>query len=97
MITFGLNYDVKKEHIDEFLKITREVLKAMPAFKGHVNTVMYSNIDKPNSYLIYSEWESNEDFRAFVTSQAFKDVQNMSSDMLEERPKHKMYETKKMH
>ncbi|MBC7475907.1 MAG: antibiotic biosynthesis monooxygenase [Candidatus Sericytochromatia bacterium] len=97
MLTFGLNYDVKPEHVEEFLKITRQVLNAMPSFEGHVHTVMYSDIDKPNSFMIYSEWESNEVFKGFIGSKAFKDVQNMSSDMLENRPRHKVYEAKKMH
>lgn len=97
MITFGLNYDVKQEFVGEFEKIAKTVLGAMSSFQGHVNTVLYSNVEKPNSYLIYSEWENNEDFKAFIGSQAFKDVQNMSVDMLENRPRHKVYETKKMH
>lgn len=97
MITFGLNYDVKAEHVEEFLKVNREVLKMMPELPGHVNTVLYSNVDKPNSFLIYSEWETDADFKNFVTSQAFRDVQNLGMEMLEARPKHKIYETKKMH
>jgi heme-degrading monooxygenase HmoA len=97
MITFGLNYDVKEEYKDQFLQVSRDVLKAMPGMKGHVNTVLYSNVDSPLSFLIYSEWETNEDFKAFVTSQAFKDVQNMSKDMLTDRPKHQIYESRKMH
>lgn len=97
MITFGLNYDVKDEYTEQFIKVSRDVLKAMPGMKGHVNTALYSNVDSPNSFLIYSEWETNEDFKAFVTSQAFKDVQNMSMEMLKNRPKHQIYETKKMH
>lgn len=97
MLTFGLNYDVKQEFTEDFLKVARGALAAMPSFKGHVNTVLYSNVEKPNSYLIYSEWESNEDFRAFMASSAFKEVQNMSVDMLEARPKHKVYEAKSPH
>ncbi len=97
MITFGMNYDVKEAYIEPFLKVCHDVLNAMGSFNGHVSTVIYQNIDKPRSYMIYSEWETNEDFRGFMTSQAFKDVQNLGMEMLEERPKHKMYETKKMH
>jgi heme-degrading monooxygenase HmoA len=97
VITFGLNYDVKEEFKEQFIKISRDVLKAMPGMKGHVKTVLYSNVDDPDSFLIYSEWETNEDFKDFVTSQAFKDVQNMSIDMLKNRPKHQIYETRKMH
>ena len=97
MITFGLNYDVKPEGVEEFVRIAQTVLGAMGSFQGHVNTVLYSNVNRPNSYLMYSEWENNEDFKAFIGSQAFKDVQNMSVDLLESRPKHKVYEAKKMH
>ena len=39
----------------------------------------------------------NEVFKGFIGSKAFKDLQNMSSDMLENRPRHKVYEAKKMH
>jgi heme-degrading monooxygenase HmoA len=96
MITFGLNYEVKKEYTEQFLEITNKVLEMMPSLEGHVSTKLYSDVNQPNSYLIYSEWETDANFKNFVTSQAFKDVQNMSSDMLEARPKHKIYETKKM-
>lgn len=96
MITFGLNYDVKEEFVDEFLKISHETLGMMDSLDGHVNTVLYSNVDKPRSFLIYSEWETDEQFRGFVKSEAFKSVQSMSKDMLEARPKHQIYETKKM-
>lgn len=97
MITFGLNYDVKEAHINEFLEITQKVLGLMGSLEGHVDTKLYKDVNKPNSYLIYSEWETQEHFKAFISSDTFKNVQNMSVDMLENRPKHKVYETKKMH
>lgn len=97
MITFGLNYDVKETHINEFLEIAQKVLGLMDSIEGHVDTKLYNDVNKSNSYLIYSEWETQENFKAFTTSEAFKNVQNMSADMLENRPKHKIYETKKMH
>lgn len=96
MITFGLNYDVKADFVEAFLKVSHQTLAAMDSFDGHVETILYSNVDKPRSFLIYSEWETDEQFRDFMKSEAFKSVQNMSRDMLEERPRHKIYETKKM-
>lgn len=96
MITFGLNYDVKEEHVDEFLKISRQVLGMMKEIEGHVQTVLYSDVDRPLSFLIYSEWENEDYFRGFIQSEAFKNVQNMTRDMLTDRPRHKIYETKKM-
>lgn len=97
MITFGLNYTVKKESIEPFLEIAQKVLGLMDSIEGHVATKLYNDVNKSSSYLIYSEWQTQENFTAFMRSQAFKDVQNMSVDMLEERPKHQIYETKKMH
>lgn len=94
MLTFGLNYDVKQEFVEKFLQVGNDVVEAMQNLKGHVHTVLYSNVNKPNSFLIYSEWETNEDFRNFVQSEAFKNVQNMGIEMLETRPKHKVYEAK---
>ncbi|PIQ24174.1 antibiotic biosynthesis monooxygenase [bacterium (Candidatus Blackallbacteria) CG17_big_fil_post_rev_8_21_14_2_50_48_46] len=96
MITFGLNYDVKAEHVDEFVGIAKKALELINTLEGHVKTVLYSNVEKPNSFMIYSEWESDEPFRNFMRSDAFKQVQTMSVDMLENRPKHSLYESRKM-
>lgn len=96
MITFGLNYDVKDEFVQQFLDISHQALALIKTLEGHVRTVLYSDVDQPHSFLIYSEWETDDQFRAFIKSEAFKNVQNMSRDMLLDRPKHKIYETKKM-
>ncbi|PKL78551.1 MAG: antibiotic biosynthesis monooxygenase [Candidatus Melainabacteria bacterium HGW-Melainabacteria-1] len=96
MITFGLNYQVKPAHIDEFLKVSREVLGMMPSCEGHVKTHLYSDVDDSCAFMIYSEWETEDFFRTFIRSEAFKNVQNMTRDMLIDRPRHKVYETKNM-
>ncbi|MFN8674691.1 MAG: antibiotic biosynthesis monooxygenase [Candidatus Sericytochromatia bacterium] len=97
MITFGLNYDVKQEFVEKFLKVSYEAIELMGTLKGHQDTKLYSDVKKPNSFLIYSEWETQEDLKNFMRSEAFKTVQTMGIEMLEARPKHKMYETKSMH
>lgn len=96
MITFGLNYDVKTEFIPQFLEVANKVLALMPELEGHVKTALYSDVNHPHSFLIYSEWENDDYFRGFMKSEAFKGVQNMTRDMLLDRPKHKIYETKNM-
>lgn len=96
MITFGLNYDVKSAHIDEFLEVCQNALKVIDTMDGHQQTRLFNDVNKPNSYLIYSDWDTQEHFSAFMRSPEFKSVQNMSRDMLEDRPKHQIYETKKM-
>lgn len=96
MITFGLNYDVKDEFIPEFKRISLSAIELMQSMEGHVNTVLYNDVQKPHAFLIYSEWEKEEQFRDFIQSEPFKNVQNMTRDMLFNRPRHKVYETKKM-
>ena len=96
MITFGLNYDVKPDYVTQFLETSRKVLAAMDSFSGHIKTSLYADVDQPTSFLIYSEWETDQDFRDFIKSEAFKQVQAMTRDMLLRRPQHKIYETKLM-
>lgn len=96
MITFGLNYDVKHEFVPQFLEVSRKALALMLTLEGHIKTSLYSDVDNPDSFLIYSEWENDDYFRGFMKSEAFKNVQNMTRDMLVNRPRHKIYETKNM-
>lgn len=96
MITFGLNYDVKPEYMDKFKEVSYAAIDMMQDLEGHVKTVLYSDTKRPNSLMIYSEWVEDQNFRNFVRSEAFKNVQNMTSDMLEQRPKHSLYESRSM-
>lgn len=91
MITFGLNYDVKSEFRDEFLRVTREALGAMDGVQGHRQTRLYEDVDEPNSFMIYSDWETKADFTAFLRSDGFKSVQAAGRDMLQKRPSHNIY------
>lgn len=91
MVTFGLNYDVKPEYVEEFMKISRAALEAMQGVEGHRETRLYQDVDRPNSYLIYSDWETKEAFAAFLRSDAFKQVQGAGREMLENPPRHNVY------
>lgn len=97
MITFGLNYDVKPEFREEFERISRETVRAMEGVKGHKETRLYQDVDQPDSYMIYSDWETKADFTAFLRSDVFKQVQTMSRDMLQDRPRHNIYTRGAMH
>ncbi len=97
MITFGLNYDVKPEHREKFVEVTRSTIKLMASLKGHMKTLLYADTASSNSFMIYSEWETMEDFRNFMASKEFRSVQSMGAEMLTKRPSHKIYETKSMH
>ena len=68
----------------------------MDSFEGHMMTKLLEDVNVKNAFMIYSEWKTNENFKVFMNSKEFKDVQTASMDMLTGRPKHKMYETKEM-
>ena len=91
MVTFGLNYDVKEGHVKEFEDYSLKVIAAMDGMKGHVETRLYKDVAKPNSLMIYSNWESPEDFRTFMQCDAFKTAQRENKDILEGPPKHSIY------
>ncbi|OLS20014.1 MAG: hypothetical protein HeimC3_42250 [Candidatus Heimdallarchaeota archaeon LC_3] len=95
-ITFGLGYDIKEEFVNEFMKTSKETLALMDTMQGHIKTYLYRDAFKPNSFLIYSEWSTNEDFTKFMTSKEFKEVQTLGEEMLEGPPRHTMYESRSM-
>lgn len=96
MLTYGFHYDVKADKRTDFLQISNAALALMKTLPGHIETKLMEDVNKPNSFMIYSEWESNDAFKAFMNSKEFKDVQTASADMLTGRPKHQIYETKTM-
>lgn len=92
MQTIGMNYDVKPERVDEFVEYSLKVLEAMKGFDGHLETRLYSDVTRPNSLMIYSNWESVDQFNVFMRSDAFKQAIGETSGMLEGMPSHKVYE-----
>jgi len=50
------------------------------------------SVDDPSEYLIYSEWESLDAFRNFVTSEAYKNTVNYGKTIIEGRPHHKVFQ-----
>jgi len=96
MLTYGFHYDVKPDKRKDFLDVSNAALTAMKTMSGHIETKLLEDVNVKNSFMIYSEWESNEHFKTFMNSPEFKNVQNAARDMLTKRPKHQMYETKSM-
>lgn len=63
----------------------------MKSVEGHRETRLYQDVDNPNSYLIYSDWETREAFAAFIRSEAFKQVQTLGREILARPPRHHVY------
>ena len=91
METIGLNYDVRPERRSDFQEYARAVLAAMDGFDGHQQTRLYVDDADENSFMIYSNWDSVDKFRAFMGSDAFRKVTVDTKEMLSGRPKHTVY------
>ncbi len=88
MQTFGLNYDVKPDRAEEFKSILMELIETLNTCDGHVETRLFSDVAKPNSMMIYSNWESKAEFAAFVRSDTLQRPLKEAAEMLESKPTH---------
>ena len=97
MITIGMYYDVIAGKEGVFEEKFRAVETALRSGAGHKESFLYKRHDDPSSYLIISEWETQEAFMAFIRSEAFKAVTDWGkAEILRGRPRHHVYETKPM-
>ena len=88
MQTFGLNYDVKPECTEEFKQTLMQLIEAMRGIDGHVETKLFSDVEQPNSMMIYSNWKTKAEFADFVRSDIFRQALNAAAAMLESKPTH---------
>ena len=92
MVTIGLYYEVYEDKRAAFEQKFGDVLKAMEGLKGHQNSGLYQKVGDPGSYAILSEWDSQEDFSAFLRSEGFRQVTRWGMEgILRNRPRHKVY------
>ncbi|MDP6277316.1 MAG: antibiotic biosynthesis monooxygenase [Nitrospinota bacterium] len=92
MITVGMYYDVIKGKEEEFEEKFEAVTTALDGSLGHVQSLLYRQVKKPNSYTILSKWDSQDAFKEFIQSDAFKRVTDWGkAEILEGRPRHKIY------
>jgi heme-degrading monooxygenase HmoA len=92
MITIGLYYDMLPGKGAEFEGKFFAVLDAMKGVPGHTESYLYRRVDDPDSYVIISEWGTQDEFTAFIRSQAFRDVTRWGREnVLRRAPRHKIY------
>ena len=92
MKTFGLNYLVKPESVEDFTNFSLHVIDLMQDWPGHIETILYVDAARPNSMMMYSNWETVPQFKEFMKSDAFKSAIGATYDMLAGMPKHTVYE-----
>jgi heme-degrading monooxygenase HmoA len=92
MITVGMNYHVIEGKQQDFEEKFAAVISALNAAPGHSASTLWKDVADGASYLITSEWSDEDAFKAFITSQAFRDVTNWGKEqILSGRPQHKVY------
>ena len=92
MVTVGLYYDVLPEKAAVFEEKFTQVLAVLKQMKGHRQSFLYRRVDDPHSYAIISEWDGEADFKAFIQSEAFRNVTTWGrEEVLRGMPRHKIY------
>ncbi len=94
MVTIGMNYEVIEGKEQVFEDACAKVVETMQTIDGHADSQIYKQVrsDAP-AYLIVSRWSSEDAFKAFVASDAFKKVTNWGAEnILRGRPRHNTYQ-----
>ena len=92
MTTIGMHYDViagKEREFEQGFAAVAEQLKQIP---GHVESHLYEEVGSRGSYLIFSQWQTKEEFEAWIHSPEFRSVTSWGkAEILRGRPRHKVY------
>jgi heme-degrading monooxygenase HmoA len=93
MVTIGMNYSVREGKEKVFEDACARVVQTMRGIDGHSDSKLFREVGAgARHYLIVSVWSSEQAFRDFVASDAFKKVTNWGAEnILEGRPSHTVY------
>ena len=93
MVTIGMNYSVLEGKEQIFEDACARVIETMKGIDGHGESRLFKEVgDARRHYLIVSTWSSEDAFRAFIASDAFKKVTNWGAqNILAGRPSHTVY------
>jgi heme-degrading monooxygenase HmoA len=93
VVTIGMNYSVIEGKEQVFEDACARVIGAMQGIDGHGESRLFKEVGAGKChYLIVSSWSSEDAFRAFIASDAFKKVTNWGAqNILAGRPSHTVY------
>lgn len=95
MVTIGMNYYVRPGKERVFEDACRRVIETLRQAEGHDESKIYRCVeDGDPEYLVVSRWHSEDAFRAFIGSDAFRKVTNWGAqNILTGPPRHTTYGT----
>ena len=92
MVTIGMNYKMIPGKEKIFEDAFANVIKVMNEMEGHSKSFLYKDVHDSQSYLVVSDWSSEEAYNGFIASDKFKDVVNWGKEnILAGRPSHTVY------
>jgi len=93
MVTIGMNYDVIAGKEQVFEDACANVMRTMEGIDGHDASELFKSVSSESpAYLIVSRWSSEQAFKNFIASDAFRKVTNWGKDnILAGRPRHTTY------
>ncbi len=92
MVTIGMNYKIIPGKEEVFENAFKSVIKVMSEMEGHTQSNLYKDVNDSHSYLIVSDWNSEEAYNAFIKSDKFAGVVDWGKEnILAGRPSHTMY------
>lgn len=92
MVTIGMNYKVLPGKEEVFEKAFNSVLNVMREIEGHSKSFLFRDVNDAQSYLIVSDWSSEDAFNGFIQSEKFRSVANWGKEnILAGRPAHTVY------
>ncbi|MEE8205542.1 MAG: antibiotic biosynthesis monooxygenase [Nitrospinaceae bacterium] len=92
MVTIGMNYKIIPGKEEVFENAFKSVIKVMNEMEGHTRSNLYKDVNDLHSYLIVSDWNSEEAYNAFINSDKFAGVVDWGKEnILAGRPSHTLY------
>ena len=92
MVTIGMNYKVLPGKESVFEKAFNNVLGVMKEIEGHSASFLFRDVNDRQSYLIVSDWSSEDAFNGFIRSEKFRNVADWGKEnILMGRPSHTVY------
>lgn len=92
MVTIGMNYKIIPGKEEVFENAFKSVIKVMTEMEGHTQSNLYKDVNDSHSYLIVSDWNSEEAYKGFINSEKFAGVVDWGKEnILAGRPSHTMY------
>jgi heme-degrading monooxygenase HmoA len=92
MVTIGMNYKIIPGKEEVFENAFKSVIKVMNEMEGHTQSNLYKDVNDVHSYLIVSDWNSEEAYNAFINSDKFAGVVDWGKEnILAGRPSHTLY------